>query len=418
MTKDIELINESFAEISPRIDDLTLAFYTRLFSAHPETKPLFQSIDLIRQRRKLAAMLTLVVTNLSRMDVLVPVLRELGASHVRYGATVESYGWVKDALISSLASIAGNGWTPPVESAWCAAIDIVCREMLQGGERAQPAVLDLQSEEVGLLMEIASNPLLSFKADSLFASYIEKKTNDQEIRLATEVQQSLIPEDFPIIDGYGVEAVYLPAMQVGGDYYDWVMPNDNRLQLAFGDVSGKGLSGALIGCRLFGIARSVLATELDTSAAVKSLNAHMTHRMPSGRFITFAVLSVDIKTHAYQLTNAGHPAPLIRKSNGEISFLDTHSAGGIPIGIDADAPYGQYTSELEPGDSLTFYSDGITEAGGNRGELFGSDRLLDAAAACEHPEAMSQTIVDHVHHFTRGHSQSDDISVLTLLRKN
>lgn len=416
MTADIDLINKSFAEISPRVDELTLTFYTGLFSTYPEAKPLFSHIDLISQRRKLAAMLTLIVTQLNRMDVLVPVLRELGASHVAYGATEETYEWVKDALLAAIARVSGDLWTAETESAWSSAIDIVCREMLHGAERQEASGIELQSEEINLLMEIASNPLLSFKADSLFTSYIEKKTNDHEIHLATEVQQSLIPEDFPTLDGYHIDAAYIPAMQVGGDFYDWIMPNPHQLHLAFGDVSGKGLSGALIGCRLFGVARSILSADVGTADAVAGINAHMCDRMPPGRFITLAVLSIDLQTHEFSLTNAGHQPPLLRTADGKLELLNDPTTGGIPIGIDANVKYGQYAGQLAPNASLTFYSDGITEAMGNQSDLFGDGRLLKGLEQLDSSRDLTKTLVSNVQAFSRGYAQSDDISVLTLVR--
>ncbi len=417
MSNEVKLISENFAAISPRVDELTLTFYTGLFSAYPESKGLFNNVDLIQQRRKLAAMLTLIVTNLSRMDVLVPVLRELGASHVQYGATPESYEWIKEALIASLCKVSGNDWTAEVEQAWSHAIDVVCREMLHGADRKRQSTPQLEQEEIGMLMEIASNPMLSFKADSLFTSYIEKKSNDQEIHLAKEVQQSLIPEAFPLVGDYTMDAVYLPAMNVSGDLYDWIMPDSEHLYLIFGDVSGKGLSGALIGSRLSGVSRSVLTRGSTTSDAVTAINKHMCERMPIGRFITLVVLGLDLKTHQFSLTNAGHPTPMWRSRDGKLRFLSESSAGGIPVGIETDAAYGQYDGQFLPGDSLTLFSDGITEATGSEGEIYGLDRLFELTSQISETGDITDHIITDVRRFTKGHPTTDDISVLTLARQ-
>ena len=99
---DIDRIESSFDAITPKLDDLATLFYSDLFARHPEAKPLFKHVDLISQRRKISAMLTLIVTNLRRMDVLVTVLRTLGGKHQIYGATPESYEWVEDSLLRSI----------------------------------------------------------------------------------------------------------------------------------------------------------------------------------------------------------------------------------------------------------------------------------------------------------------------------
>jgi serine phosphatase RsbU (regulator of sigma subunit)/hemoglobin-like flavoprotein len=414
MVLDIEEVEQSFAEISPRLDELTMVFYTDLFSTHPELRPLFQNVDLVRQRRKLAAMLTLIVTNLRRMDVLVPALRSLGARHRAYGATDESYTWTEESLLRSLERTAGECWDERTQRAWAGAIGLVTEE-LRVGHAAGEATGD-QHDDLDLLMEIASNPALAFQRNSLFAGYVEKKKIDHEMDLARTVQQNLIRRDFPSIQGYSFSMQYEPATQVGGDYFDWFKADDDHICFVLGDVAGKGVPGALVMCRLSGAARAVLATEQDVARAVSALNAHMCDGMVGGRFITLACLQLDLRTHRYTLANAGHHPPLVRRSSTDAAYVG-HDQAGMPIGIDRSAVYESVEQSLEPGDSLILFTDGINEAIGPGGELYGMERIQACALATEDPGRIGAELLEDVRRFGGGRPQSDDLTILTIARQ-
>lgn len=417
MALDIEQIEASFAAISPKLDELTMAFYSDLFDTHPEMEALFGSVDLVRQRRKLAAMLTLIVTTIRRMDVLVSTLRALGAGHVAYGATPENYRWVETSLLGAMRRVAGDLWTKDMEQAWRTAIGLVSREMQAGaaqhtkaGDRQVPQTTDLD-----LLMEIASNPLLSFERNSLFASYVEKKKTDHEMMLARSVQQSLIPSGFPAVAGYEFSASYEPAAHVGGDYYDWIMPDADHVCFLVGDVSGKGVPGALIMCRLAGAARALLSTDSDTTRALGRINSHLCDRMPGGRFVTLACLCLHVPSHRFTLVSAGHLPAVHRKADGAASYVD-HAATGFPVGIEQDASYQAVEGIFELGDSLVLYTDGVSEAMDPEGSQYGMDRLRHAVASANHPAAAGAALLSGVRDFVQGRAASDDLTILTISR--
>lgn len=132
MTLQVELLESSFAAVAPRGEDLVNQFYQNLFADYPQVRPLFGTVDLPDQKRKLLASLKLVVDNLRRPEALVPALEQLGARHVDYGAREEHYPAVGATLLKSLSQIAGEAWTPDVERAWTDAYAVVTEHMLNG----------------------------------------------------------------------------------------------------------------------------------------------------------------------------------------------------------------------------------------------------------------------------------------------
>jgi len=140
MSLDLDALETSFDLVAPRGDELMDVFYARLFDAAPGVRPLFAGTDLRRQKAMLLSALVLVRTSLRDMDALVPRLRELGARHVAYGARPQHYVIVGEALIASLAQIAGEAWRPEHELAWGAALAVIADALLSG---ARDAELDL-----------------------------------------------------------------------------------------------------------------------------------------------------------------------------------------------------------------------------------------------------------------------------------
>ncbi len=139
MNLNLDALETSFDHIAPRGDELMDVFYARLFAAAPSVKPLFAGTDLKRQKAMLLAALVLLRRSLRDLDSVTPALRELGARHVRYGAQPAHYPVVGQVLISSMAHVAGDAWTPEYEQAWSEAFAIVSDVMLQGAQSVEAA---------------------------------------------------------------------------------------------------------------------------------------------------------------------------------------------------------------------------------------------------------------------------------------
>lgn len=216
-----------------------------------------------------------------------------------------------------------------------------------------------------------------------------------ELAAAREVQQNLVPAVLPQVDGFRVGAAYLPAQEVGGDFYQ-ILPRPNGSTLLIvGDVSGKGLKAAMTGTLALGALRCLAQESLGPAQILARLNAQLAASSDGGFVTCLCVLSSP--DGLLKLANAGHLAPY---QNGEEIALES----GLPLGITEDANYIESSLTLAPGDQLTFLSDGVVEAQSSTGELFGFDRT--AQISTHSAEAIAAA--------AQQFGQEDDITVLTL----
>jgi serine phosphatase RsbU (regulator of sigma subunit) len=216
-----------------------------------------------------------------------------------------------------------------------------------------------------------------------------------EMEQAQHVQQLLIPAAPPLTPGFTVESVYLPAQQVGGDFFQVLPADDGSLLIVVGDVSGKGLKAAMTVSAIIGALRG--CTLRKPSEVLAHLN-RVLHGQITG-FATCAAALIDPEGEV-RLANAGNLAPY---RNGEELPIDS----GLPLGIVAESDYSETTYHLEPGDRLTFVSDGVVEATNQKKELFGFDRT----------QAISNQSATVIAAAAQEFGQSDDISVLSVTRK-
>jgi Stage II sporulation protein E (SpoIIE) len=215
-----------------------------------------------------------------------------------------------------------------------------------------------------------------------------------EIEQARQVQQLLVPATPPTTPGFSVESVYLPAQQVGGDFFQVLPGEDGSLLIVVGDVSGKGLKAAMTVSTIVGALRG--CTVRKPPEVLSYLNRVLYGQISGFATCTAALISADGEV---AIANAGNLAPY---RNGE--ELDVHS--GLPLGIEAEGSYAETTYQIEPGDRLTFVSDGVVEAANEKRELFGFARTL----------AISQEPAHAIAEAAKQFGQQDDISVLSVTR--
>jgi len=236
-----------------------------------------------------------------------------------------------------------------------------------------------------------------------------------DLEAATRIQKSFLPAHRPQVPGLTFFDYYAAARVIGGDYYDYIPLPDQRLAVALGDVSGKGVSAALLMARLSAAVRFSLATEPRLAQTVRSLNTMMM-QVEADHFITFVVGVIDLTDYSMTLVNAGHPPVLCKSgSRGQVQEIGEPEVG-LPLGV-FDRPYEEVRIHLQPGDTLVFYTDGITEARNPQGDFYGCDRLRSLVeSGPADAVALGETILADVRRFAAGRLQSDDLTLVCVSR--
>ncbi len=253
----------------------------------------------------------------------------------------------------------------------------------------------------------------------LMTQVSEKERLEKEVEIAREVQTHLFPRALPRIPGLQVAGTCLPARSVSGDYYDFIPYGDRRLDILIADISGKGISAALLMASLQSsfrshvIHRGLAANASDgISESVSTLNRQLYRHTSANKFATLVLARIEARDLSLTYCNAGHNPPLLF-SNNSVSRL---SKGGIVAGIFADPEYEEEQIRLQEGDVLTFYTDGVVEAENPQGDQFGEEQLeeLVKTNAFLTADDIRALILDEVSDWIEGREQRDDITVVTL----
>ncbi len=280
----------------------------------------------------------------------------------------------------------------------------------------QNPLQQFKKEDLELLLAVAGQAALSFESAMLLQSHLEKMKQDSEMSIAEGVQHALLPDNLPEVNGYRFFASYDAAQAVGGDYYDAMMLNDDKICLSFGDVAGKGVPGALIMSRISSCVQNILTYVHDVGEAMTAINHHMCHHAAEGRFVTYVLAIIDLNTHEMTFSVAGHMPPLIRKVDGTIYEFDDEIVG-MPIGVMEDYPYEVVTRKLEPGETVVIITDGVDEAMNPQGDLYTKERVVEfIKTASPNPEELGKALLADVRSHANGRPQNDDITIMTFGR--
>lgn len=273
-----------------------------------------------------------------------------------------------------------------------------------------------QNDDLELLVSIAQQASVSIQNAQLAEQVMRQREVDRDMQLAREVQRGFLPEKKPQVEGYQFFDFYQPAEQVGGDYFDYILLPDGRLAVIVADVVGHGVAAALLMAKLSAEARFALYAEPQPEMAVTRLNERLC-AMQVQRFVTMVLLVIDPKASTAQVVLAGHMAPIHRKADGTISEPGDEVAG-LPLGITDVLPYEQLEVKIEPGDTLTLYTDGINECEDMAGAMYSIDRLRGhMRGAIADPALIGQTIVEDVRRFRGKALQNDDMCLVCFGRQ-
>jgi len=249
----------------------------------------------------------------------------------------------------------------------------------------------------------------------------QRQRLENELSIAHEVQQQLFPHTLPELPGIELEAVCRPARVVSGDYYDFIRITPTHLAIALADISGKGISAALLMASLQAALRSDVLryregqpgynpSPLNTAEIVSHLNRHLYRNTSDERYATLFFGVYDTQTRRLNYTNAGHPPP-IHISGSRVARLET---GGMVVGLFNDVPFAQGTIEINPGGVLIAYSDGLIEPENVYGEEFGTERLINLAKSNqdESPQAIADVLMRATEEWSGSPEQADDMTVI------
>jgi len=241
----------------------------------------------------------------------------------------------------------------------------------------------------------------------------EQERIEQELQVARQIQQALLPEVVPELYGWQLAAHYNPAREVGGDFYDFLELEDGRLGLVVGDATGKGIPAALVMATTRGMLRAS-AQPLDSPGEVLArVNDALYPDIPSDMFVTCFYAILEPKSGTLSYANAGHDLPYLWHG-GDAEEL---RARGMPLGLMPEMSYEEKEAVLREGDSVLFYSDGLVEAHDHHYEMFGFPRLRVLISEHGKERSLVDTLLEELYSFVgESWEQEDDITLLTLRR--
>ncbi len=241
----------------------------------------------------------------------------------------------------------------------------------------------------------------------------ERERLEQEMRVATLIQQQFLPRELPSLPQWQIAAYYGPARAVGGDFYDFIEMPGGRIGIAVGDVTDKGVPAALVMARTHSILRAEASRSDSPGAILARANELLVPEMPAKMFVTCLFAILDPKTGHIVLANAGHNLPYVRTDDGVVELRAT----GMPLGLMADIRYEETEGVIRPGSNVLLYSDGLVEAHDPGQEMFGFPRLREAMTIDDAGSELLDRLLEDLRGFTGPDwEQEDDITLVTLRR--
>ena len=250
----------------------------------------------------------------------------------------------------------------------------------------------------------------------------EQERIKSELSIATKIQADCLENDFTAFNrltAVNLTAHMKPAKEVGGDFYDVFMIDQDHLCFLIADVSGKGVPAALFMTMAKTHIKNFATVGLPLAEVAARANNQLCYKNESGMFVTAFICVLDVRSGEVQFVNAGHNCPFVQKQDGAFEMF--RAKANLVFGLMEDVPYREQTLTLNPGDSIYLYTDGVTEALNPAQELLGDDRLYEILnrhrAQAEEPETFVQAIYREVQAFADGEPQADDITMLYVTRK-
>jgi phosphoserine phosphatase RsbU/P len=273
-------------------------------------------------------------------------------------------------------------------------------------------------DDLEVLLSVAATAGQAVEYARTHEAQLRMDRRQRELATAKQVQLHFLPQHGPQVSGYRFFEFYNSAEEVGGDLYGYVPLPDGRLAITLGDVSGKGITAALIMARLCSEVRYRLVSAATPWDAIEDLNKEFSRPENEAWFVTFVLCILDAQRHEVMLVNAGHMPPILRSfRSGLVEELGDEVAGP-PLGCDPSTRYRPFRAQLEPGDALLMYTDGINEAMNPQRAVYGSQRVRESLQAGPKPiDELCQYLLADVKRFAENQPQNDDICLVAIQRE-
>jgi len=255
---------------------------------------------------------------------------------------------------------------------------------------------------------------LSEKNRQLRQAFIEKELLEQELKLAAEIQISILPDVLPAHDNFDFGGRILPARQVGGDFYDVFDLGNNKIGILIGDVADKGIPSAIFMARTHALIIAEADSMVPPVEVLRKVNKHLTQLEKSAQFVTALYGVLDTETREFSYARAGNEPPLLLHQHGEVERLQ-HKPG-MALGLVQDLTLDEYTLFLPKGSLLVMFTDGMTDCRNPAGEPFGLERIKQTMAKLEIASAQSgcDQLFETLMNYQNGSRQDDDVTLIAV----
>jgi sigma-B regulation protein RsbU (phosphoserine phosphatase) len=268
--------------------------------------------------------------------------------------------------------------------------------------------------DLEFLQTLGNVAIISLENARLFIETLEKQKMEEEMALARNIQSRLLPKIMPDFKNLLIHGINVPSKQVGGDYFDIIHIDDNFLGITIADVSGKGMGAALLMSNLQASLHSLVREDYSLDKLVGRINNVIYQNTDPEKYITFFYGQLDKKILTFDYVNAGHNPPYLLHKDGTMDELIT---GGIILGMMPDMPYEIGSCQLNRGDMLILFTDGVTETMTVDDEEYEETRLIEflkKTGLAKSPEKINNDLIGDLEKFAAGAPQNDDITILTL----
>ena len=288
------------------------------------------------------------------------------------------------------------------------------RGLLPTGRERETTIIVINRISGGKIVEEwSANSVGSFVED-LVQEMRQREHIEQELQVARTIQQASLPREVPQLEGWRITPIYLPAREVGGDFYDFLELDDGRLGLVVGDATGHGVPAALVMASARSMLRAVAQASNSPGDALRRVNDPLATEIPPNMFVTCFYCILDPKSGSLSYANAGHDLPYVWHGGA----CEELRARGMPLGLMPGMHYEQKEIVLQKGESAILYTDGLVEAHNPQREMFGFPRLQTLVSEhAEEERSLEETLLEDLYSFVgEGWEQEDDITLLTLRR--